>query len=85
MEEVIQESLEDLKTKIRTFLAKYIKAELSDSDDFFKLKYLNSLFAMQLVTFVEKDFGIRVEDDDLEISNFNTVENLSKFVFNKLS
>ena len=85
MEEVIQESLENHKTKIRAFLAKYIKVELNDADDFFKLKYLNSLFAMQLVTFVEKDFGISVEDDDLEITNFNTVENLAKFILNKLS
>lgn len=85
MEEVVQASLEDLKTKIRVFLSKYIKAELNDSDDFFKLKYLNSLFAMQLVTFVEKHYEIRVEDDDLEITNFNTVENLAKFVLNKLS
>lgn len=71
------------REKIRTFLARFLRTtNLSDSDDIFAMG-LNSLFAMQLVTWVEKKYDIRVTDEDLEISNFNSVNSIINFVSRK--
>lgn len=72
------------RTKIREFLRRFFEVDkLEDNDDFFALGFINSLFAMQLVLWVEKDFRIKVEDEDLEIENFNTVEAIARFVERK--
>lgn len=71
------------RDNIRAFLARFFRTtNLSDSDDIFALG-LNSLFAMQLVAWVEKEYGIQVVDEDLEISNFNSVNSIVTFVSRK--
>jgi methoxymalonate biosynthesis acyl carrier protein len=40
---------------------------------------------MQLVLFVESEFSITVEDEDLEITNFNTVKAIAEFITRKKS
>ncbi len=53
--------MEDAKVKIKQFVSRFFrKHELQDDDDIFSLGYVNSLFAMQLVMFLEKEFHIRV-------------------------
>jgi methoxymalonate biosynthesis acyl carrier protein len=70
--------------KIRAFLSAYIHAaNWADCDDIFAMGFINSLFAMQLVMWIEKEFGITVENDDLELSNFNSVDNIAAFVDRK--
>ena len=71
------------REKIRAFLGRFFRSRnLSDSDDVFALG-LNSLFAMQLVAWVEKEFDIEVADEDLEVSNFNSVNAITDFVSRK--
>lgn len=72
--------------EIRNFLGDHISLEeLKFDEDIFKTGYVNSLFAMKLVQFVEVNFNIKVENKDLEITNFNTVDNLTNFIINKLN
>jgi acyl carrier protein len=55
-------------------MARHFKGtELKDDDDIFALGFVNSLFAMQLVSFVEKEFDMTVGDEDLQIDNFRSV------------
>ena len=76
--------MDEHKTKVRTFLSKYIRDhELSDDDDIFGLGFVNSLFAMQLVMFVEREFGITVNNEDLDMENFGTVNAIVKLVEKK--
>ncbi len=56
---------------------------LADDDDMFATGYVNSMFAMQLVQFVESEFGITVESEDLELDNFRTVSSIAEFVERK--
>jgi methoxymalonate biosynthesis acyl carrier protein len=63
------------KASIRAFINHFFQnIELTDDQDIFELGFVNSLFAMQLVLFVEKEFGIAVEDEDLDIDNFRTID-----------
>lgn len=75
----------EVQTKIRTFLAQHIQNyDLQNHEDIFARGFVNSLFAMQLVVFVEKEFQITVEDEDLELDNFRTIDALTHFVESKL-
>ncbi len=66
--------MEDVSAKTRAFLARFFQnIDLQDDQDIFALGFVNSLFAMQLVLFVENGFGIAVEDVDLDIDNFRTI------------
>jgi acyl carrier protein len=75
----------DIRASLRLFLSKYIRAsDFADSQNIFASGYVNSLFAMQLVLHVEGAFGITVENEDMDIANFSSVDALARFVGHKL-
>ena len=66
---------------IHTFLSRFFRGyALADDEDIFSLGFVNSLFAMKLVTFIESELGTRVEQSDLDIDNFRTVNAMVAFV-----
>lgn len=74
----------DTRTRIRDFLSRHIRdRSIGDDEDIFATGYVNSLFTMQLVLFVEQEFGLEVEDEDLERANFRSVNALTDFVTRK--
>lgn len=76
--------MDENKNKIKVFLSRFFRAEaISEDDDFFAQGFVNSLFAMQLVMWVEKEFGFAIEDEDLDIQNFNTINAIASFVERK--
>lgn len=76
--------METTEGKVRAFLARHFSYELQPDENIFALGFVNSLFAMQLVLFVEREFGINVENDDLSIDNFKTVNAIVALVDRKL-
>lgn len=70
---------------IREFLQQRIGAEIAftDEDDIFKLGLVNSLFALELVLFLENTYQVTVENEDLKLEHFSTVNNLSDFISRK--
>jgi methoxymalonate biosynthesis acyl carrier protein len=76
--------MDDCKIKIKGFLSRFFQtAELKENDDIFALGFVNSLFAMEMIIWVEKEFGIQVEDEDLDIENFNTIVAIANLVARK--
>ena len=74
----------DVAERTRTFVARAVRTrELDDTTDIFEAGYVNSLFLAQLLTFVENDLGTRVDDDDLTIDNFRSIEAIVRFVARK--
>jgi acyl carrier protein len=59
---------------------RFPQAEISGTEDIFSLGYINSLFAMELVMFVEKTFGVTIPNTELRIDNFRTVEAMTALV-----
>jgi len=69
---------------IRDFLAGFCDLRgVGDEDDLFSKKILNSLYAMQLVLFVEQSFAISVQDHELDLANFGSISAISRFVEQK--
>jgi acyl carrier protein len=73
----------DITTRIRKFLSRAIPGEISDDDDIFELGMVDSLFAMQLLVFIEREFGITAERCDLDIKNFSSIGAVRNFVMSK--
>jgi methoxymalonate biosynthesis acyl carrier protein len=74
----------DNKQQIREFVSRFVRGhELGDGEDIFATGFVNSMFAMQLVQFVETTFGITVESDDLDIDNFRSIDAIAALVERK--
>lgn len=77
---------EKIAAPIRTFMSRSFNGRVvADEDDIFALGFGNSLFAMQLVAFVERQFDIEIESEDLEMSNFRSIQSISTLVGKKLA
>lgn len=79
----------DLKTRIRIFICANLcifedETNFSDSDNIFELGYVNSLFVMKLLNYVETEFGIAIENDEMDINNFCSVNNIARLISRKM-
>ena len=73
-----------IKEIIRDFVSRSINVrELNDRENLFESGIVNSLFAVQLMTFIEKTFAIEMETDDLDIENFKSLDAMTAFVLQK--
>ena len=73
-----------IKETVRRFILSSINiAHLDDDDNLFESGIVNSLFAVQLMTFIEKTFAIEVGMDDLDIENFKSLNATTAFVVRK--
>jgi acyl carrier protein len=79
-----QSSNEDVKGIIKSFVVRSINIpEIGDEEDLFESGLVNSLFAVQLTTFIEKKFGLEITADDLDIQNFKSLSAAASFVLRK--
>lgn len=75
-----------MKEKIREFLGRYFEErDVKDNDNIFELGLVNSLFAMQLVNFVEQEFDITVENEDLDLDNLKDINSILSLVESKMN
>jgi acyl carrier protein len=72
-------------SKIKTFLAQQFPMTKNVGNDELLLKngLIDSLGILEVVTFMEKEFGIIVSDEDLLPENFGSIQSLASFVHNK--
>jgi methoxymalonate biosynthesis acyl carrier protein len=71
----------ETKAGIRRFInERYPRVSINDSDDIFSLGIVSSLFAMELVVFVETEFNLTVPHDELRMANFRSVDAMSELV-----
>lgn len=76
--------MEEIKIDIADFLSRFFRNyQLKDDDDIFSLGFVNSLLALQLVNFLQKNFDITIEDEDLDLDNFRTLNKMASLVARK--
>lgn len=75
----------DIQPTIKSFLQQRIGEDVAFTyeDDIFKLGLVNSLFALELVVFLENTFELTVENEDLDLKNFSSIANISQFIARK--
>ena len=78
------EEVTEVKDTVRRFISNATRIpDLHDDDDLFESGIVNSLFAVQLMTFIEKTFAIEVGMEDLDIENFKSLNATAAFVVRK--
>lgn len=74
-------STDELRARIRNYVVSALhNPDLSDDEGIFEVGGASSLFAAELVVFVEDALGIELDDDDLVRENFATIEAVSRLV-----
>jgi methoxymalonate biosynthesis acyl carrier protein len=74
----------DERMKVRAFVSRHFqRIELQDDQDIFALGIVNSLFAMQLVLFIEKEFNLSLANEDLDIDNFRSLNAIMRLIQRK--
>ncbi|MEU1799647.1 acyl carrier protein [Streptomyces sp. NPDC019937] len=69
--------------EIQGFLTSVIGQEVGPDEDYFATGLTDSLFALELVAFVEQKFDLAVDADDLSLDNFRTAARIAAFIRRK--
>jgi acyl carrier protein len=77
---------QDTTSKIKTFLARQfpMTKNVGNDEPLLKNGLIDSLGILEVVAFIEKEFGIVVSDEDLLPENFGSIHSLASFVHNKM-
>jgi methoxymalonate biosynthesis acyl carrier protein len=69
------------QNEIREFIQNRMPSlDLRDDEDIFSLSFVNSLFAMELVMFIEKAFALSIPNEEIDIDNFRTINAMMSLV-----
>ncbi|MBI5586772.1 MAG: acyl carrier protein [Deltaproteobacteria bacterium] len=77
-----------MKEKIREFITKNFlfgasDSDLNDSDSFLDKGIIDSTGMLELVAFIEEDFGVKVQDEELVPENLDSIDRLADFISRK--
>jgi len=73
------------RAQLRDFVVNSLaKPHLNDGDDIFEIGEAPSLYSLELVLFLEETLGIPLDDDDLTLANFATIEAMGILIEHKL-
>jgi acyl carrier protein len=76
--------MDDCQVKLTKYLGRFVSGRtVRDDEDLFSSGFITSLSAIQLVAFVEREFGITIDNEDLTQDNFRTINNLSGLIRKK--
>jgi acyl carrier protein len=80
--------MEETKKQIRTFIVEnflFGNADgLKDNTSFLEEGIIDSTGVLELVTFLEEEFNIKVADEDLVPENLDSINNVSAYLQRKL-
>lgn len=73
-----------MKEQLKSFLTEASGInDIDEHTELFSSGIVNSLFAIQLVMYLEKSFNIEIGMDDLNMDNFNSIAAICSFVESK--
>jgi acyl carrier protein len=77
----------DVKTRLRAFVAKnfYLPdpSSFDDTASFLDRGIIDSTGVLELVSFVEGEYGLSIADDEIVPANFDSIDALAGFVTRK--
>ena len=81
--------MSDLKTKTKTFIIENFlfgnANGLNDDTSFLEEGIIDSTGVLELITFLEEEFSIKVNDDELIPENLDSINRASAFLQKKIS
>jgi len=71
----------DVKETVFRFLKEKTKSDaLTEETELLKSGLVNSLFALEIVVFVEQTFGVKLKRKDITAENFSSVNRIAALV-----
>jgi acyl carrier protein len=82
------EAMNDVKGRLRSYVEENFlmgarPAPLADDDSFLEHHVLDSTGFLELVTFVEETYGVKVEEDEMIPENLDSLNSLTQFLARK--
>lgn len=75
---------ENIKQVVKDYIQEHINLDDLDEDiNIFETRLATSLFAIEMMTFLEKSFDIKIGMDDLDMTHFESVNAITAFVTKK--
>ena len=76
----------NVKEKLTVFLSKFFNVnEIEETDNIFEKGLVTSLFAMNLVSFIEKEFDISIDNTELDLDNFKDIHSIVTLIEKKIA
>ena len=75
-----------IEEDVRRFIVELrpqVDGDLSDEYPLLETNYLDSLAVFELVTFVEGEYGVTIEDEELSPENFGSIGSIARFIRSK--
>ena len=80
--------MQDIKKMLKTFIVKnYLKnenAKLSDDDSFLEEGIIDSIGVIEIASYIQEKYGIKIAVPEIMPENFDTLNNLEKYITKKL-
>jgi acyl carrier protein len=78
----------EIEKKIRSFIVTQLyyadDNPITDEDSFLETGVVDSMGVMELVAFVQSDFGVEVQQSEIVVENFDSIRKLADFIRRKL-
>lgn len=79
----------DIKQAVRSYVEQNFlvgsETRIGDADSLLQMQIVDSTGFLELVNFIESNFGVKVGDDEMVPENLETIDNIDEFVRRKLA
>ena len=74
-----------IKNILKNFFKKNLKInkKIDTNDDLFKKNIVDSFNIIQIILFIEKNFKVKVKNNEVNKINFKSLNNLEKYIIKK--
>ena len=81
--------MNDTKQRVRSYILENFlmgadRDTLRDEDSLIDRRVLDSTGFIELVTFIEQEFGVRVDDEEMTPENLDSLDNIAAYLQRKL-
>lgn len=79
----------DTKSQLRNYIVENFlfgdtETEFADSDSFMEKGIIDSTGILEIITFIEENYDIKIEDDEILPENLDSIDNLTNFISRKV-
>ena len=69
--------MNNVKETIRDYISRVaFDSNFKDDDNLFELGVVHSLFAVQLILFIEEEFDIELDEDEINFDNIKSINDI---------
>lgn len=80
--------MSDVKKELRNYIVDNFlfgdtETQFADDDSFMEKGLIDSTGILEVITFIEENYGIKIEDDEILPENLDSIDNITTFIAGK--